>query len=117
MVRERLDPVNGFARVPEKAGLGVTLDRDELERLENLELPAQERWILKSRFANGTRMYHSYEPGKSGHFLVRPDWRGGQMPMSYAAPIETEYWDNDDTPEFQAMLDRIEAEGMVLEQE
>jgi len=27
-VHERLDPVNGFLRVPELPGLGVTLDRE-----------------------------------------------------------------------------------------
>ena len=47
--------------------------------------------------------------------MIRPDWRGGLVPMSYDAPIETEYWDNDGTPAFREMLERIEREGMVLE--
>ena len=32
-----LTPINGFVRVPESPGLGVTLDRDELERLKSLQ--------------------------------------------------------------------------------
>ena len=53
VVKERLDPVNGFVRVPERPGLGVTLDRPELERLEKLRLPEEDKWIIKTRFANG----------------------------------------------------------------
>jgi hypothetical protein len=115
VVVERLDPVNGFLRVPEKPGLGLTLDRDELERLENLELPGPEAWILKSRFANGTRLHVRYYWSESRHLLVRPDWVWGMVPMSYAAPISTEWWDDDGTTEFREMMRRLEREQMVLE--
>ena len=113
VVRERSQPVNGFLRVPEKPGLGVTLDREALERLKRLELPAQPRWIIRSRFANGARMYNIADP-KESIFLVRPD-RRRLIPMSYDAPIETDYWDDDGSPEYRAMFERIEREGMVLE--
>jgi gluconate/galactonate dehydratase len=115
VVRERLEPVNGFVRVPEKPGLGLTLDRDELERLEQLELPPPKSWIIKSRYANGSRMYNLYDVQKQRHFLVRPDWVRGLVPMSFDAPIQTEYWDDDGTPEFEEMMARLEREGMVLE--
>ena len=115
ITRERLDPVNGFVRVPEKPGLGLTLDREELERLEKRELPPPKPWIIKSQFENRARMYNVYEAGKTRHFMVRPDWTRGGVPMSYAAPISTEYWDDDGTPEFAEMLARLEREGTVLE--
>jgi L-alanine-DL-glutamate epimerase-like enolase superfamily enzyme len=114
VVQERLEPVNGFLRVPEKPGLGVTLDRDELARLENLKLPEQQRWIIKSQFKNGAKMYNIADP-KNSIFMVRPD-RSRQIPMSYDAPISTTYWDDDNTPEYREMFTRIEQEGMVLEQ-
>ena len=113
VVRERSQPVNGFLRVPEKPGLGVTLDREALQRLKGLELPAQPRWIVRSRFANGARMYNIADPAES-IFMVRPD-RRRLIPMSYDAPIETDYWDDDGSPEYRAMFERIEREGMVLE--
>ena len=113
VVKERLEPVNGFLRVPEKPGLGLTLDRDELERLENLELPEPERWIIKSRFKNGTRMYNLADQ-KESIFTVRPDCRK-LIPMSYDAPISSAWWDDDGTPEFAGMVERLEREGMVLE--
>ncbi len=112
-VKERLEPINGFLRVPEEPGLGVTLDRDELERLKNLELPEQEKWILKASFENGAKMYMIIGPPDS-ILMVRPD-RDRHIPMSYAAPISSEYWDDDGTPEYKAMFARLEREGLVLE--
>jgi hypothetical protein len=35
--------------------------------------------------------------------------------MSYDSPISTEYWDDDGSPEYRAMFERIEREGIVLE--
>ena len=113
VVHERSQPVNGFLRVSEKPGLGVTLDREALERLKRLELPAQPKWIVRSRFANGARMYNIADPAES-IFMVRPD-RRRLIPMSYDAPIETDYWDDDGSPEYREMFERIEREGMVLE--
>jgi L-alanine-DL-glutamate epimerase-like enolase superfamily enzyme len=116
VVRERLDPVRGLVRVPERPGLGLTLDPEALERLESLNLPAQPRWILRSTYASpaqGSRMFHLVDP-KDSLFLVRPDKRR-LVTLGYADPISTDYWDPDGTPEFAAMFRRLEAEGMVLE--
>ena len=115
VVEERLEPVNGFIRVPEKPGLGLTLNRGELERLEALELPTPTPWIVKTRYQNGTRMYCRYCPATTRHFLIRPDWTRGLLPMSYTAPVETEYWDDDGSREFAAMMERLEREKVVLE--
>ena len=115
VVQERLEPINGFLRVPEKPGLGLTLDRDALERLENLKLPEQEKWIIKSQFKNGTKMYNIADP-KNSIFMVRPD-RSRLIPMSYDSLISTEYWDNDSTSAYREMFARIEREGIVLERE
>jgi L-alanine-DL-glutamate epimerase-like enolase superfamily enzyme len=113
VVKERLEPINGFVRVLEKPGLGVTLDRDELERLEKLKLPEQEKWIVKSQFKNGTKMFNIAD-AKNPIFMVRPD-TARQIPMSFKSPISTEYWDDDGSPEYKAMFERIEREGVVLE--
>jgi hypothetical protein len=113
VVKERLEPVNGFVRVPETPGLGLTLDRTELERLENLNVPRPARWIVKSRFDNGTRMYNMADPDNA-MFMVRPDTRP-LIPMSYVSPIETEYWDDDGSTQYHTMFERLEREGIVLE--
>jgi L-alanine-DL-glutamate epimerase-like enolase superfamily enzyme len=113
VVKERLEPLNGFVRVPEGPGLGVTLDQAALKRAVDLRLPEQPRWIVKSLFKNGSRMYNLADPRQS-LFLVRPDTRR-LIPMSYASPISTEYWDDDGTPAYKQMFARLEREGMVLE--
>ena len=115
VVVERPDVVNGFLRVSEKPGLGVTLDREALERLKNLKIPEQPKWIIKTRFANGTMMYNIADTKKS-IFMVRPD-RERLIPMSYDAPLSTEWWDDDGSAEYKTLFARIEREGMVLEKE
>ena len=100
-------------RVPESPGLGVTLNREELERLKTLKLPEQKPWIIKSWFKNGTSMYNIADP-KNSLFMVRPD-RSRLIPMHYTAPISTTYWDDDGTSEYKEMFERIEWEGVVLE--
>ncbi|MFH1567107.1 MAG: enolase C-terminal domain-like protein [Gemmatimonadota bacterium] len=113
VVRERWEPVEGRLRVPEAPGLGVTLDRAELERLEQRRPAPQAPWIVKSTFAGGARMYNLHDPANS-LFMVRPDLRR-EITLSYAAPISTQYWDDDGSPTFAAMKARLERGGMVLE--
>ena len=112
VVKEQPEPINGLLRVSERPGLGITLDRGELSRLTNLKLPQQKRGIIKTAFKNGTTMYNIADP-KQSIFLVRPDIRR-LIPMSYAAPLSTQYWDDDGSAKFQTMLKRIEKEGVVL---
>lgn len=109
----QLERIGARQSVPEGPGSGVGLDRGELERLESLRVPRPDRWIVKSGFDNGSRMYNIADPDES-IFMVRPDSRR-LMPMSYVAPITTEYWDDDGSAEYRAMFGRIEQEGIVLE--
>ena len=113
VVTERKDPTNGVLRVSERPGLGVTLDRAELERLVKLKPPEQEKWIIKTRYKNGTTMFNIADP-KQSLFMVRPDWKRLLPPTSYDAPLTTEYWDDDGSAEYHTMFTRIEREGVVL---
>lgn len=110
---ERLEPVNGWLRVPEQPGLGVTLDRRALQRLAATSLPAQAPWIIRSELAGGVRMYNLADPADS-IFMVRPD-RRRLAPFSYQAPIRSDYWDDDGSAAWAAMRARLAAEGMVVE--
>ena len=62
-----------------------------------------------------TQARNCYDVRTTRHFLVRPDWRRGKVPMSYDSPIATDYWDDDRSAEWRQMMQRIETEGMVLE--
>ena len=113
VVKERFKPINGLIRVSEKPGLGLTLDRDELARLKTLDLPRQPKWIIKTRYNNGTMMYNLADTNNPG-FMVRPDLRR-LATLSYDSPLRTEYWDEDGTTAFRDIMQRLEKEGMILE--
>ena len=113
-VTEPLDPINGFIRVPEQPGLGVELDMAEVRRLEQIEPAAKPRFIIVSKYDHGPTLYTRPDP-QNPHFMVRPDWSRTLMPLSFVAPLKTEYWDDDGSDEFNAMMSRIEAEDAVLE--
>ena len=112
-VVRRFQPINGFVRIPEGPGLGVELDRAELERLKGLQLQEKPRWIIKSKLANGTRLFAKAQDKR--HFMIRPDWTRGGLPLSYEAPITTEYWDDDGSDAFAQMWTRLDAEHPVVE--
>lgn len=113
VTKERLEPINGWIRVPETPGLGVSLDPVALERLKKLRLPECPNWIIKTRFRSGATMYNLANT-RDPLFMVRPDKRH-QITLSYNGPVTTEWWDPDGTPEFRRMMERLEKEGMVLE--
>lgn len=113
---ERLCPTNGFVRVPEKPGLGLDLDRKALARLKEQNVPVPNSWIVKTTYQNGTVMYNHMNPAKP-HFMVLPVRTRRLPPMKYDAPLSTEYWDNDDSTEFQNMMARLEKEDVVIEQQ
>jgi len=115
VVREHFEPINGCVPVSERHGLGVTLDRAELERLEYVQSPEQEPFLLKSTFRNGVRQYCLHDP-RDPIFMVRPD-RRRLLPMSYVSPITTDYWDDDGSSAFREMLERARREGVVMERD
>jgi len=113
VIKHPIDPTNGMVPVPGKPGLGVEIDPEALERLEKQKLPEQAKWIIKSTYRNGTVMYNIADP-KQSIFMVRPDVRK-LLPLSYDAPLSTQWWDDDGSPKYRALFQRIEKEGVVLE--
>jgi L-alanine-DL-glutamate epimerase-like enolase superfamily enzyme len=112
VVTKRIDPINGLIPVPEKPGLGVSIDREQLERLKKQKLPKQAKWIIKTTYKNGTRMYNIANPDES-IFMVRPD-RRKLLPFSYDAPLSSEWWDDDGSKNYREMFERITKQGVVL---
>ena len=113
-VTQPLHPINGLIRVPEQPGLGVELDLNRVEHLEQLEPMVKPRFIIVCKYDNGATLYTSPDP-ENPHFMVRPDWSRTLMPMSFVAPLNTEYWDDDGSAKFEEMMTKIEATGAVLE--
>ena len=99
-------------RVTESPGLGVTLNRRELERLSDRKPRVQEKWIVVTTYEDGAKMYNLGDPADS-LFFVRPDKRRLFTP-SYEDPVTTEWWDNDKTKDFRDMMNRLQKEKVVL---
>ena len=86
---------------------------EQLQRLKELKLPEKGKWIIKTTYKNGTTMYNLADP-KQSIFMVRPDVRR-EIPLSYAAPLSTKWWDEDGSAEYRRMFERLGREGVVLE--
>lgn len=113
VTRESLEPLNGWLRVPEKPGLGLTLDRDSLEQLKELKLPPTPDWIIKSEYPDGTVLYN-LATTKTPIFMVRPDTRR-LITLGYDDPVQTQWWDDDGSAAFAEMMKLLRQEGMVVE--
>ncbi|HCL30220.1 MAG TPA: hypothetical protein DIC52_17535 [Candidatus Latescibacteria bacterium] len=113
-VTQPLDPINGLIRVSETPGLGVDLDLDKVRSLESAPAIKKPRFIIRTRYRNGTLLQTRPDPANP-HFMVRPDWSRELMPMSYAAPLASDYWDDDGSEAFAATYRRIEEEGALIE--
>ena len=104
----------GLLHLSDAPGLGVELDMKEVERLTRIEPMTKPNFMIVCKYDNGTTLYTRPDP-ENPHFMVRPDWSRTLMPMSFVAPLKTEYWDDDATTDFNAMMARVEQEGAVLQ--
>ena len=109
VVRERFEIVGGLMRVPEGPGLGVTLDRDELERLKALPIPKQPPFIVRSKYAYGGTLHFIHDPEKNHNGLFYPDLTTVPR-MGYAEPVKTDFWDDDGSKEYREMFARCQKE-------
>ncbi|HCL30296.1 MAG TPA: hypothetical protein DIC52_17925 [Candidatus Latescibacteria bacterium] len=112
-VTQPLHPINGLIRVPEQPGLGVELNMNQVQLLEQIEPMGKPRFIIVCKYDNGATLYTRPDP-ENPHFMVRPDWSRTLMPMSFVAPLNTEYWDDDGSDQFNEMMTKIEEAGAVL---
>ena len=101
------------ARLPDDAAATAGLSQEQLERLKKQKLPTQAKWIINTTYKNGTRMFNIADPAES-IFMVRPD-RRKLLPLSYDAPLSTEWWDDDGSQTYREMFARIQKRGVVLE--
>ena len=105
IVNEQFEVVNGYMKVPDKPGLSVTLNRDELERLKALPTPKCNPFIVRCRYGDGPTMHFIHDPENARNFLCIPDLNA--MPQgSYADPVTTDYWHDDGTAAFADMFER-----------
>lgn len=101
LLTKQITVKDGFAKVPDRPGLGYELDRDQLNRFKitpTAERPEPER-LLETTFADGSRMYAAND-GKV-NFMLRPAM-AGNMPF-YKKGAHTKLLPNDGSPRWRKL--------------
>lgn len=107
---ETMPVINGSVQVLSKPGLGVTLDKRKLDTYKNAPRPKQPRFLVRMRYRGGPYIYFRRDPDKPGPGLSF--WDGGKFPgpvPGYANPVDTDFWDEDGTAEFDKLWKQAEA--------
>ena len=96
----------GAVQVPESPGLGVTLDREALERWEAAEPDPLPRALIRIQYASFPTIYARLPViGMTDHLGTGPSYLPGYGP-SYNRPVDMDYWDDDGSPEFAELWER-----------
>ena len=99
---EAMPVVNGSVRVPDKPGLGVTIDPKKLDTYSRAPRPSQPRFLVRMRHRGGPSIYFRRDPEKPGPGLA--NWDTSRFPgpaTGYTNPVVTDFWDEDGSPEFE----------------
>ena len=121
VTEETLPVVGGSVKVPEGAGLGVTLDREKLRKLAAPQKPKLDRFIVRMKYHNGLTVYlrfvddpyqagQRYLAGDEGTVAIKelPNRIPGSGPI-YRRPVVTDFWDETGTADFERIWKRTEA--------
>ncbi len=98
VVTERMPVVSGAVRVPTGPGLGVALDREKLARYARTPRPEPQRFLVRSRYADGLTVYCRHNADRPGatdnlRYIARLHGDGAPGPRpGYANPIVTDFW-------------------------
>lgn len=121
VTQQAMSVVGGTVAVPNGPGLGVTLDRRKLRRLEQTPRPKQNRFLVRVRYHQGLHIYFRFNPADHGAnvmFLNPPAFGrrysgyGPDVPgplPGYANPVVTDFWDDAGTEDFEQMWKRTES--------
>jgi L-alanine-DL-glutamate epimerase-like enolase superfamily enzyme len=107
---ETMPIVSGSVQVPKGPGLGVTLDRAKLEKHKSAPRRNVGRFLVRVKHADGLRVYFRYDPAMGINHLrhLHRTQSPGPVP-AYANPIATDFWDDDDSHEFQRIWQQTES--------
>ena len=110
---EAMPVVGGALEVPDRPGLGVTLDRAKLERYAHAPRPEYGRFLVRVRYAGGPTLYFRHDPDAAGASLGLA-WTpaGSDFPgpvPGYGNKVVTDFWDAEGSAEFDALWRRTGA--------
>ena len=123
VVKDPMPVIDGSVAVPAGAGLGIELDRAQLEKLAGAAPVDKGRFLIRIRSAGGLTAYVRHDPDPNGstdnlRFHDRLHRQGiPGRPPSYANPLTTEFWDAEKDPEHFEELWRVTADGPLWKKE
>ena len=111
LLKEPIAVDRGTARVPDKPGLGFTLDRDVVEgfRVEKPKERPNPPRLVETRWRDGRRMHFSSDGGVN--FVLRPAMEG-KVPF-YERGVTTRLWPDDGSLRWRKAAERA-ADGPIL---
>ncbi len=118
---EAMPVVGGSVQVPQGPGLGVTLDRDKLERCKGT-VEAASPFLVRLRYRDGLTIYMRHDASQPGHadnlrYLERLHGLKVSGPQpSYVNEVVTDFWDGEDDLEGFERLWQEAAGGPVWQQ-
>ena len=120
---EEMPVVGGCVQVPEGPGLGVTLDRNKLEKCAAQKPYDRGRYLVRVRYADGVIVCTRVDPDLPGHSAPMRNLEkvhGSNAPWNvstYTAPVVADFWDDrEDSEEFERWWALSES-GPVWEQQ
>ena len=116
---ERFSVVGGSIAVPKGTGLGVTLDREKLEKFSKTPSPAPVRLLVRVRYKTGLTIFYRHNPESPGELLrLRSLSRVGVPgPVSgYRNSVVSDFWEADDSAEFAEVWKKTESGPYWVEQ-
>ena len=123
VVEESMPVVDGSVAVPTGPGLGVTLDRERLEKWSGAPPVDKGRFLVRICSASGPTTYLRHDPespGATDNMRYHERLHGVRIPgrpPSYANPIKTEFWDREKDPEHFEQLWQATADGPIWKEE
>lgn len=104
--------INGTIRVTDTPGLGVSVNRETLERLKaRRRNPRHDAlYLIKSTYENGVVMYNAQQ-----HDVTSSTWMvygPYDTPIGFAEAKTTEYLDDDGSPEWAAIAKELRTLGV-----
>jgi L-alanine-DL-glutamate epimerase-like enolase superfamily enzyme len=109
VVTPTLEVKGGTVAVPEGPGLGVTLDRDALERWSAVRPDPYPRALVRVQYRGMPAIYSrlpvkSLKDREGSDPSIMGAYGGG-----YNQPVDLDYWDDDGSTEFSTMWERTAA--------
>jgi hypothetical protein len=114
---ETMPVVGGSVAVPKGPGLGVTLDREKLERYKKAPRPEQKRFLVRIQYANGRTIYVRHDPDKPraiDSLMYHGDEHLPGPAPGYGNALVTDFWDGDGSANFERLWKQAESGPVIV---